>query len=467
MSYIRYKQFGNKRYAYEVTAYWDAEKKKPRQKVKYLGAVNDRGEVCKKREGIQERLILDFGDTYLLTEFIKKAGLSHLLEAVLGKNAQTLFSLICYRLCHVSAMQYARLWYEGNSARFLFPELNLSSQKISGFLSIIGDEKLQRTFFSQYIASLTGITGGVIIDTTALPNQIRLPFNAWGYHDGNIDKQIRFLLVVDKDRSLPLSFRYLPGNIVDVSSLSVTIEELTHLGIPSSFVLLDAGFFSEENIRGLYGKKINFLTRLPSSRRIYKDLINKEARSLERFECAVRYGKRALFIKEKLIDLYGKEAYAYVILDPERKGRETKRLLIDALEGENDDIQYKLMKQGIMILVSSFSIDKADIVPLYYLRQTVETLFGFSKDDLKLLSLRVHSEGTLRGYLFLIFLALTVFVRLKKAIGEKHTVEEVLLIMRNLKCKIYEKEALIQETTKQQRELMEMLGIIVPKRMGV
>jgi hypothetical protein len=29
MSFIRYKRFGNKEYAYEITAYWDPVEKKP------------------------------------------------------------------------------------------------------------------------------------------------------------------------------------------------------------------------------------------------------------------------------------------------------------------------------------------------------------------------------------------------------------------------------------------------------
>ncbi|MEW6215712.1 MAG: hypothetical protein AB1478_11030, partial [Nitrospirota bacterium] len=82
-----------------------------------------------------------------------------------------------------------------------------------------------------------------------------------------------------------------------------------------------------------------------------------------------------------------------------------------------------------------------------------ETLFGFSKDDLKLLPLRVHKEETLRGYL------LIIFVRLKREIGNEYTVEEILLIMRNLKCKVYENELVIQELTKQQKEIAEILKI--------
>jgi hypothetical protein len=64
-------------------------------------------------------------------------------------------------------------------------------------------------------------------------------------------------------------------------------------------------------------------------------------------------------------------------------------------------------------------------------------------------------------------MALVVFVLLKEAIGKKHTVEEVLLTMRNLKCKAYDDEILIPELTKRQKEISEKLGIIMPKKMGI
>ncbi len=51
------------------------------------------------------------------------------------------------------------------------------------------------------------------------------------------------------------------------------------------------------------------------------------------------------------------------------------------------------------------------------MRQRVETLFGFSKDDLRLIPLQIHKEETLRGYLLLMFIVLIVFLRLRKEIG--------------------------------------------------
>ena len=472
MGFTRYKKFGNQEYAYEITAYWDPQQKKPRQKSKYLGVVIDKEKGIfekKQKHKTNEKLILDFGDAYLLYEFMKSTKLIDLLERVFGNNKRTLASLVFYKLCHGSAMNYAKIWYEGSITRFLFNDIDLSSQRISEFLESIGDEEILRNFFGDYISTFTNPKEGVIIDATSLPNQIHFPFNMWGYNDGSIDKQIRFLFVVDKKSSLPLFFRYLPGSIVDVSTLSTTMEECKKYGIKNNFALIDSGFFSEDNIKGLFGERVDFLIRLPSNRTIYKDLIKQDTDDIENFSYAVRYGERALFVKEKKIRLYGKEAYAYIILDPERKGRETKKFLLGAIDDPEDEkeIEFKLKKKGIMILVSSFKIDKEEVVPFYYLRQTVERLFGFSKDDLKLVPLRVHKEETLRGYLLLNFISLVVFILLKKEIGEKHTVENILLGMRNLKCKIYTDEIIIPELTKLQKEVIKKLKILMPKKLGI
>jgi transposase len=199
-------------------------------------------------------------------------------------------------------------------------------------------------------------------------------------------------------------------------------------------------------------------------------LVRKEVKEIERIKNAVRFGKRVLFIKQNEVDLYGKRVYAHIVLDPERKGRETKKKLIEILEDkrvDNKEMEFELLKTGVMILISSFDISKDDVVSFYYMRQTVEQLFGLCKDDLNLLPLRVHKEQTLRGYLFFIFITLIVFMLLKKALGKGYTVEEAMMQMRNLKCKVYDKDVLISELSKQQREITEFLDIIVPKIMGI
>ncbi len=474
MGFIRYKKFGNKEYAYEITAYWDKEQKKSRQHPKYLGVVIDKeAKIFKKKEKTQlkdEKLILDFGDTFILNEFMKKTNMRDFFFRVFGDRTEYLLALIYFRLCHPSAMMYAKTWYQGSYARLISKDIDLSSQRISDFLKAIGDEHLQREYFKNHISLLAKTNEGIIIDATSMPNQIHFPFNTWGYDDGGIDKQIRLLFVIDKKSSLPLYFRYLPGNIVDVSSLTTTIEELKKYNINSSFALVDAGFYSKDNIKELNSKEIDFLTRLPSSTKLYKDIIKDAMPDIETFKNAVKYGDRILFVKRKKVILFGKDGYAHIVLDPERKGRETKKLLIDAIEDKEADkeqVEFELLKRGAMILVSSFKIEKIEVVPFYYMRQAVEKLIGFAKDDLDLIPLRVHREETLRGYLLLIFITLTIFALIKKEIGNDYTVEEVLLTMRNLKCKVYDDGLIVQELAKQQKEVVEKLDIIVPKKTGI
>ena len=474
MSFIVYKKFGKQEYAYEITSYWDRKKQMSYHKTKYLGVVIDKEKKQFERKARKkeiEKVVLDFGDAYLLHRFMEDIGIVQLIKNVFNHDADKTLALISYRLCYCAAMMYANTWFEGSYAKLLYNKCDISSQEISQFLFRIGNEFIQRRFFSEYIPTVSAGKKGIIIDGTSLPNQIHMPLTSWGLSGEEIDKQIRFMLVVDKETTSPLFFRILPGNILDISALTNTLEELKRFGIKESFVYTDAGFFSEDNIKEFYSNNIHFLTRLPSLRIIYKELIASEIEDIESVKFAVRYGKRVLFVKQKNIDLFGRKAYAHIVLDPERKGRETKKLLLSVIDEKSQhteqEIEYDLSKLGIMILVSSFPLRKEEVVPAYYIRQNAEMMFGFSKDDLGILPLRVHSEEASQGFLFLQFLALIVFTKMKKAIGKEYTVEEILLTMRNLKCKVYDNEILIHELTRQQKEISKKLGILVPKKLGI
>jgi len=470
MVFTKYEKRGNKQYAYQITTYRDKTTKQVKQHKKYLGTVIDKEkQIIQKPNTTQnEKLILDFGDTYLLNTHIQTHH-KQLLN-IFQEKTPTLTTLIMYRLCQTSAMTHTNTWHQGNYTRLLHKTINLTSQRISEFLTELGDEQLYQTFFKQYLTTQTNQQKhGVIIDTTSLPTQTHIPLTAWGRSGEEIDKQIRFLLVVNKDTALPLYFRVLPGNIVDVSSLCNTTIELAQYGVKSYFLCIDAGFFSKPNIVDLYDKGISFLTRLPASTSLYKELVEGEVRELEVACNVVRFGKRGLFVLQKRVELFGREVFAYVVLDPERKGREMKRLILQTVDevSMREDLGYLFLRCGVMVLVSSFEISREAVVPMYYLRQRAEMLFGFAKDDVGFLPLRVHREESLRGFLLLQFLSLIVFAHLKKSLGNEYSVEEVLLAMRNLKCKVYEKEVIVSELTREQKDICKKLDIVVPKTLGI
>jgi hypothetical protein len=101
-------------------------------------------------------------------------------------------------------MTHANIWHQGNYAKILYKNTNLTSQRISDFLADIGDEHLYRTFFKEYLIQNNQQKNVAIIDVTSLPTQTYIPLTTWGRSGEEIDKQIRFLLVVNKETSLPL-----------------------------------------------------------------------------------------------------------------------------------------------------------------------------------------------------------------------------------------------------------------------
>ncbi len=464
MSYIVHKIIGGRKYAYEITSYWDSETKSTKKKQQYIGVVEDKSKPNKKL--LTQKLQLDFGDTYLVYKFMERLDIYEILTKSLGKISRDLIPLMCYRLTMQSAMYNAELWLDGNIAKILFDGIDLSSQNISKVLKKIGTEEVQRKFFEKYLSTVNSTTKKIMIDATSLPNDCDNRFNSWGHNDNGMSKQMRMICVVDQETQQPLFYRSLPGNLLDLSSLQNTLLELSKLNIKCDFVLLDAGYFSEENTNELYKQKIDFLTRMPKSRVLYKQLIQTEIADLENIKYATTSGKRGIFAKCVKVDLHNHKAYAYIVLDPIRKGKEAQDLVIEHIQDQAKDAESKqqeLAGCGIVIFISSIEIDSKDIVNYYYTRMQIEQVFSFYKTDLQLLPLRKHSEETLSGYLFLQFLVLVVFIQFRNAINEKYTVEQALIVTRNLKCKIFGNLISIAEYTKKQKEVYELCKINIPK----
>lgn len=159
--------------------------------------------------------------------------------------------------------------------------------------------------------------------------------------------------------------------------------------------------------------------------------------------------------------------YAYVILDPTKKLKDSNKLLSEYLDQtEKNNIEHKLQSCGIFILISKTQLAHNDVLPTYYIRQSIEQLFGFAKTN-NLLPLRVHSNEAIQGYLLLMFIAIVVFIQIRNKLQLKFTVEQALLITRALKAKIYDKEIIPLEQTKKMKDIYSLLKITVPTNLGI
>ncbi|MCL2257946.1 MAG: hypothetical protein FWC14_07145 [Candidatus Bathyarchaeota archaeon] len=74
-------------------------------------------------------------------------------------------------------------------------------------------------------------------------------------------------------------------------------------------------------------------------------------------------GSGGLFVLQKKVDLFGCEVFVYVVLDPECKGREMKRLILQSADEKARwlGLEYAFLWCGVMVLVFSFEIVLGDV----------------------------------------------------------------------------------------------------------
>lgn len=202
-----------------------------------------------------EKLILDFGDAWFLQEFLSRQPFYNSILNTLPDESDTLLSLIFYRLLtNKGASCHVKIWYEGNYSYLAFPHANLTSQNISRVLKEVGREEIQRHFFEEYVSSVYGNdrSAGILVDSTGVPNATRMDITQISNHNGEINREVRLIYVIDRGNGMPIYFRYVAGDIIDVSTLITTVSELEQYGVSISHAILDAGYFPERKAAKLF-----------------------------------------------------------------------------------------------------------------------------------------------------------------------------------------------------------------------
>lgn len=422
----------------------------------------------------KEQLILDFGDSYVLDKYIHALVFHSSIANIMPNMQDTLLSLLFYRmLTDKKAYCYTETWWSGNYASLLFPGARLQSQRISEFLDKLGKEQVQRAFFSEYLACLYGADQqgtGILIDSTGLDNASKMSITQLNNHNGEISMEVRLIYVIDQHNGMPVYFRYCPGNIIDVSTLCATMAELSQYHVSVDQAIVDAGYFSEDNINELYDSKIHFVTRLAPNRKIFKEAAAKVLPDIMSAEHAIRYGNRLVYIKKVEMDIYGHTGYVYVGIDMDSRNQQYKRTMFHAIDDKltPEETEARMSKLGMFAILSSDCMENTAILPLYYTRQQVEQVFDIGKNNADLLPLRIQNEDTFRGHLMLTFIATAIFQRLQRDIlakrkkKDKINPEGALMKLRNQKCKVYERNIIPQEPVKEVNEVYKLLSINYP-----
>jgi len=472
---LKVKTINGKKYIYDVKSYWCKETKKYKKTTTYMGlCINEESKEFAPKKEIridtqgQNREILNFGDTNLLWESLQHSPLKSVVANILPEHQDSFNALLCYKIIEGGASKNADIWHQGNYSKILFPNATLESQRLSELLAKLGNENVQRKFFCRYIKEVANVSGEVVIDSTGMENEIDIPLTEYSGRTGDMGNKTKLIMVIDRQTHMPLYFRLVAGNIVDVSTLTTTFSLMKKFDLNPSMVLMDAGYYSSDNVKSLCKDKISFLSRLPAGLKLYKSAIISTNDSLEIPENIVVYNKRSLYIKKIKVDLYGYVGYAYVCLDIKQKGGKLDKFIRDAKdEGlTNDDIAEKMPFVGKFVLVSNRELSSEELLPMYYTRQVAENTFGFSKSQLDLLPLRVHSVNALRGYIFLSYVALLLSLEISCKLKGLCTLSEALALAHNQFCEVFDRDFISLEPNRRLKDIYERLGFMVVKKLG-
>lgn len=421
-----------------------------------------------------EKLILDFGDAWFLQEYLSRQPFYDSIQNTLPHERDTLLALIFYLLLtNRGASCHAKIWYEGNYACLAFPYANLTSQNISRVLKELGREEIQRRFFGEYMSSIYGNDGaaGILVDSTGVPNATKMDITQISNHNGDINREVRLIYVIDRDNGMPIYFRYVAGNIIDVSTLITTVSELGQYGVSVRHAILDAGYFSEKNAAGLFESGIPFMTRLAPNKTAFKDAAAGNMDDLMSQKYACRYGERLVFVKKVPVNVCGHEAYVYLCIDEDMYLMQHKKTILNALDDkkDSDETDAAIKRLGAFAILTSEEVPEDKLLPMYYTRQQVEQVFDISKNYADLLPIRVQSEQAFAGHLLICFMATAIMQKLQQELLKRRSkkakslnAESIFSYLRNQKCKVYKDYAIPQEPRKEVNAIYDIFKVQVP-----
>lgn len=427
-----------------------------------------------------ERVVLDFGDTYLLNEVLHKSGMMKIIDTLNYGNPDTLHAMVLFYILSSEANCDAINWYQGNVVRLLYPRANMTSQRISDFLAAIGTPEKQLQFqkaYIRYVMSSYSPDRNILIDSSGLPNGNHTGLTAVSNHNGVISNEIRLIFVVQRESGIPLYYQAIPGNIVDVTTLERTLCHLSALGINISSCIMDAGYNCADNLDLFYNEdgslKIEFMTRVKAGDATFKRILKEELTTLESGENFVQYANRYLFIKKREVCVGSggnKKAWMYVGLDCPRKNDELHKLFRRAERNSlsQEDVYEAMQHQGIFALITGTEYTIAELLPAYYQRQSAEQIFDFAKNYTKLLPLRIHSEETFSGHLLLSYIGSCTVKMLQNRLKDASLfLGSRLSCLRNQKCTVYNRSLVTTVPQKDANDTYKSLGVKSPASMAI
>lgn len=277
-------------------------------------------------------------------------------------------------------------------------EAGLSEDTCYSLMKALGqDISVSQNYFS-HRASRAPSRASVAVDTATISsysehlNDVRFGYNK----DSNGLAAVKLLTLFSIEDHQPVAFLRQPGNIPDVISVLNAVKQLSVLGMEKPLVVLDGGFFSEDDILAFIQSHTKFLMRGRLDGRWILPELKKAAGSMEMPSDICPYDPDVYGVTQRISHVFGWERqrtrggvnkgdavskehriYLHFYLDAE-KARIHKSMLIDDVQKVRQQLE-----RGV------------DMSLLTEAEQRVASKFLIIRDTKKRSAVRLNDEAIL------------------------------------------------------------------------
>jgi len=416
-------------------------------------------ELPQEKAGFQRSSCLRIGAHLIISKVIKDYGLGQMIGRLFGIDGGFLLDLAAYSIiCENNAGQYYPD-YAFNHPLLTEAMKIYSDSKVSSFLHSITDDHIcsflnrwnskrnhrERIYISYDSTNKNCQAGDISIVEFGKAKDARgLPI-------------FNYAIAYDKSNREPLFYEEYPGSIVDVSQLQYMLEKAKGYGYRNVGFILDRGYFSKRNIEYMDDCGYDFIIMVKGMSSLVNKLIADSKGTFEQNRpYSIRshkvYGKTvpALLYASDKQDRFFHLYYSSAKDSAQKEALETRidrmAKLLTANEGKkvnfprtfeyyfdlvydkkkdlflfgtekSEVIERELGLCGYFAIVTSAKMSAAEALDLYKSRDQQEKLFRGDKSYLGNRSVRVHSDESVSGKIFVEFIALIirnkVYCRLK------------------------------------------------------
>ena len=379
---------------------------------------------------------------------------------LLASNGQTLPGILAWQFNHP-------LPYEDGISEDIYHDL---------FVQVGRDESLQQNFF---LSRCAGIKGKPVLgyDSTTISTYSENQIEArYGYNkDEDGLKTIKLLTLYSIETRQPVAFTKQPGNLPDVITIENALNQLSILGLGNAEIVTDNGYYSEHNLAALFLAHFDFVTLVKVGLKWVKTEIDAHTDDFGRVSSACPFDKGTHGISVMLMrdfvkvrkyaskksglqkgdeEIFSRRVYLNLYFNAFRKVEEELQFDEDLIElreiiengAKIDDLpkavqdkanKYLYIKRwgsqthvsynetacreakkyfGYFALVSNCEKDPFECLRKYRKRETIESFFELFKQRADGTRVRVWDSNTLRGRMFVQFIALCYYEYLSNEI---------------------------------------------------